>query len=236
MALTWLAAPSRGPEGRRFVLPIVLLGFYGALWTVLRGEPNEAAVFLVRCCFLALVFLCSLELRVRGVLDLRWLNGVAWTVLLSVIASQAAGRALGVASSYGGAFDFPGLTGEPAIIAASLFAAFPIFFLREPFRPVDALGAALTVISIAGTQRRSALLATALALGIFVAHAALARGTRAARRSAVIILVSLGVVAAVVASTPLGRELAGRFTNLDFASGGTGSGRKSFSESSSIAS
>ena len=153
---------------------------------------------------------------------------MAWVALLTVIASQAAGSALGVASVYAGEGGFPGITGQPATVAASACALLALFAVRSPLRRLDLVGIALCVASIAATQRRSSAVAAVAALMVFGAFTARPSNRRAALQVATLFVLLAVVIDGLAVLTPVGVEFAERFQDLNFRDGGTASGRTEF--------
>jgi hypothetical protein len=212
----------------RILLPLFALAFYGFVRAASLDYAFDGAVLAFRVLFLAAVYLSVRELSVSGRVTPRWIVRVAWVALLTVIASQAAGRALGVASVYAGEGGLPGITGQPATVAASACALLALFAVRSPLRRIDLVGIALCVGSIAATQRRSSAIAVIAGLVVFGAFTVRAANRRAGLRVATLFVLLAGVISGLAVLTPVGDEFAERFQDLNLRDGGTASGRTEF--------
>jgi hypothetical protein len=206
----------------RLIVPLLCLGAYGFFWTTFQGSPYEATVFFIRVCFVSVVYVSAFTCAAVGLIGPRWLVSVAWAILLSALLSQISGRVLHVSSIYDGGFAFPGVTGDPSLLAATVLAILPSFLI-VPITPADALGASLALTSLAGTQRRSAVVGAAAAFGALCLFILARR--RHLRLGSVVAVLACGVLVYLAAtSTPLAAELLARFDER------TGSGRAVFQQ------
>jgi O-antigen ligase len=231
LTLTMLLAIRKGrtfTRRSRVLLPLFALGFYGFVRAASLDYAFDGAVLGFKLLFLAAVYLSTRELVIDGHVTASWVLGVAWVALLTVLASQVAGRGLGVASVYAGEGGFPGLTGQPAMIAASACALLALFAVRSPLRWTDLVGIALCVGSIAATQRRSSAAAALAALMVFGVFTVRSAKRRAALRLATLFVLLAIVVYALATMTSVEVEFAERFEDLNFREGGTASGRTEF--------
>jgi hypothetical protein len=208
--------------------PLLLLALYGFAWTAVREDAFEGLIFCMRLLFLVAVYLSAFECAAQGVIDARWMGRTAWLVLAMAVGSQAAGWLLHVSSVYESEFELPGLTGEPGMLAAAVCGVFPFFFFRTERRGIRVLGALVALASIAGTQRRSAILAVVVALIVFGVVVVAAERGRSVMRVLGLLVVFVAAAYVIVEVTPIGASLAARFDDLDVARGGTASGRTAF--------
>lgn len=213
--------------GFRVLFPLFALAAYGLLQALVLDHASEGAVFGLRILFLGLVFLNAYHLSAKGLIGTRWTSGVAWFALATLVISQLVGRATGVTSVYEGSSGMPGVTGQPAIVAASACALIPLFAIRPRLVLLDVGGLALSGLSVAATQRRSAIFAAVAALLAFGVLSSLASRRRGRARVGVLFAV-IGLSVYGLSFSPLWTDLRDRFSDLNVADGGTGSGRTEF--------
>ena len=226
-ALFVLLAAVRSPAGRGFSLfgPLLFLAFYAAVLSAVVSEPFMNLKETVRMLFPCAVGMASYILAARGELSPRVLVRIAWWVLAACIASQMAAYAMGT-TLYENAYAVSDVGGQGGSSITVVMIA-PLFFLSGQWRKRDMLGILVAVASVCATMRRSGILAMfALLLVCIVCRISKRQAAAKDKVYSFLIPVAVSILFLyALTATGWGNAFSDRLADLDFAAGGTGSGR-----------
>lgn len=216
----------------KVIKPILIMCLYLIVGSFIFQFPFLCILQVFKIFFLCIVFLSTYKFAKKGWIDERWLKGVSWSILLTIIISQIIGFKMGIMNiEYHTEFSLVGITGQPSEIGAYLASIFPIFFLGSTLFLQNIAGILIILLSSIGTLRRSSFIAIFLAMIIaFSLKFKQAIRFKGANKVLILMVFVLSIICIcfVLKYSGLGQDFVKRMDSLDIRKGGTGSGRTIF--------
>jgi hypothetical protein len=211
------------------IRPIILLILYVMLTSFIHKNFVMDILFSFRLFFLILIFASAYYLSYWRMCNENWLLNCALWISLIVFTSQIIGLKLGkTVGAYNSSFATAGLLDQPSIAALTISSVIPIYISYILKRKFAIFGITVTLVSLFLTMRRTELIATMIALLIYIFFVMSGKYVKHIRALNIAIMIFvLFVLALVWIKSPAGQDLIIRFNELN-PKVGTGSGRYIF--------